>query len=319
MSIKEILQFIKETFENSLIALVKSIKSHIFTVKLDSNKVEIVNPFKLPKVVLTKEVNPINNKADIEKQTKELIVVLTKQINKINETLLKLAPKSKVEVSNLKDIPKPAETVRILNPQKSVSVTNFYEIQKELGKLKKAIESLKLDPKIVIPEIKVPPVYVPEIKQPPIKNEIVLDKLEKLISKDPKKYVPVRLSDGEKFYEALKEIEQVVSSSGGGRYAFQDTAGERTYGLVNLLRQLMVVSEERWGVNDTEKIGNTIYSGEEDVDGNWIVRKQVKTTGKTNITYATIKNNPTINNYQSAWEDKTELTFSSFSIAFALK
>jgi hypothetical protein len=318
MNVKEILQFIKTTFENITIGAVKTLKDHEYVVKLKSNRVEITNPLKLPKVFKTKEINPINNKQDIENQTKQLVKFLENQIDKLEKAMLDISKKDSVKITNLKDIPEAPKEIKVVNPQRVVSISNFFEIQKEIGKLKKAVEALKLDPKIIIPDIKIPNIRIPAIKQPEIKNEIILDKLEKLIGINPKEYVPVRLSDGEKFYEALKEIETIVSGGGGGKYAFQDTKGERTYGLTNILRQLMVVSEDRWGLNNSEKVGSITYTGEEDVDGNWIVRRITKAGSSISMAYATKKNNSNINTYTYAWGHRASLVYGRFSVAFKL-
>jgi hypothetical protein len=130
--------------------------------------------------------------------------------------------------------------------------------------------------------------------------------------------------DYQKLAETIgKEIAAMTVSTGGGgsggKYAFQDTQGNRGYGLTNILRQLSVVQEERWGINDTFKSGTITYSGEEDVDGNWIVRKITKGTGTVNMAYATVKNNPLVTNYTDAWDNRVTLTFNSYSIAFALE
>lgn len=318
MNIKQILEFIKKTLENNALAVVRSLKAHIFTVRLLSNKVEVTNPFKLPSIVRVRETNPYTATKDIQKQTDEYKKALVEQIKKVNLELAKLKPYSEVTITNLKEI-KPLESIRIKNPQRTVSINNFYEIQKELGKIQKSIKELKLDPKIIVPDVIVPEIKIPDIKQPEIKNNILLDQLEKLIGTNPKKYVPVRLTDGEKFYEALSELVETVSGGGGGKYAFQDTTGERTYGLVNTLRQLIVVNEERWGLNNSEKVGTTTYTGEEDVDGNWIVRKIVKTGSNIQMSYATIKNNPAITDYQDAWDDRATLEYGRFSVAFSLE
>lgn len=320
MNIKQVLQFIRTTLENNLVAAVRALQSHIYTVKLQSNKVEVTNPTKLPDTFKVREVSPINNRRDIEKQTTELVRALTDQVTKVNTELKKLAPKNEIKINNLKDIPKAPTTVKVANPQKTVSINNWYMIAKEIGKLQKAVEALKLDPKIIVPDIKVPDIYVPEIKQPEIKNKIILDKLEKLKSTNPKEYVPVRLTDGEKFYRAIEELTQTISGGGGGRYAFQTADGTRTYGLVNILRQLMVVQEERWGLNNSARTDNITYTGEEDVDGNWIVRRVEKDGSSVEMSYATKKNNPDISDYDEAWAARVSgLQYDRFSVAFALE
>ena len=58
--------------------------------------------------------------------------------------------------------------------------------------------------------------------------------------------------------------------------------------------------------------------GEADVDGNWIVRKVVKNGGHVSMSYATKKNNNTIETYTEAWDARTTLTYGLFSQAFLI-
>src|SRR5690606_15503234 len=152
MTIKEILEFIKVTLENNVIAGVKSIKEHIFTVKLQSNKVEVTNQKEFPKVQKTQEVKPIPVEKITQKQTKDIVSSLEKQVKILQKEIKNIKTYDKVQVTNLKDVPLQTE-VKVKNPQKTVSVKNFYEIQKELGKIQKAIEKLKLDPTITVPDV----------------------------------------------------------------------------------------------------------------------------------------------------------------------
>ena len=232
MNINEALQFLKVTIEQNAIAIVRALKSNIFTVKLSSNKVEITNPTKIPKQFDVKVVNSIDNKKDLELQTRQLNETLNKKFTELNNLVKTLYPKSEIKINNLGDIPKPLNEVSIKNPVKTVSISNFFEIQKEIGKLQKAIEALKLDPKIIVPEIKIPEIVIPKSKV-----EVILDKRETLISDDPKKSVPVRLTDGKKFYQALEEL--AIRSSGGAA-AFSDSTGIKQQALVDKDRHLQV-------------------------------------------------------------------------------
>jgi len=319
MNLKEILTFIKLTLENNVISAVKALKSHIYTVKLESSKVEVTNPTKLPKVFPVKEINPKN----YDKQLRELSNSVKTNIAKLSSELLKqlsslekvLKPYYEVKINNLKEIA-PFGKVQVTNPQKSVSITNLFELQKEIGKLKKAVESLKLDPKIVLPEFPVPQVNVP-VQKTPIVN-VDLSKLEEILgilSNDPKNPIAVRLSDGTSFYEALKEINTTLSA-GGGKYAYKNSEGEGLSGLVDENRHVMISGEDRWGLNNTEKVGNTTYMGQEDSQGNWLITKIVKSGSSVAMSYATHLNNDTINVYIYAWSHKVDLEFDRYSLAF---
>lgn len=329
MNIKEILQFLKITIENAIIALSKSIREHTFEVKLNSNKVEFTN--ELPKVFRVKEIEPQNNKKEIETSTSKLLKAIEVQSKTIIKELSKLTPHKLIEVTNLKDLPKPSNSVKVLNPQKSISVNNFYELQKEIGKFMKLVSGMKLDPKIIVPEIKVPDVYVPEIKIPTIKNEVVIDKLEKLISNKADKYVPVRLTNGKKFYEAVSELKDTIVTAGSSKsYAFQDTQGERTYGLVDSDRHLQVdvlnltsILQDiltkldtvggKWETVDEDNYSSTIIYMGQIKNGEWQF-KRIQTSGTVVSTrIANVSNNPLVTDYDTAFDNRTTLTYNKLS------
>lgn len=71
----------------------------------------------------------------------------------------------------------------------------------------------------------------------------------------------------------------------------------------------------RWWENDVEKIGEITYVGMEDNKPTWFVQKIDKTSGLS-IRYATIINNPTIDNYSDAWSSHTDLIYGTYSEAF---
>lgn len=321
MNIKEVLEFLKRTIEANFLALSQSLRGHVFTTRLESDKVEVSNPFKLPDIVRVQETKPISYKKDIQDSSDKVIKSFENQIKLLQKTLLTLTPSKSVEVSNLSDIPKPHQTIRISNPQKSVSVSNFYELQTTIGKFQKAVEALKLDPKIVIPEIKVPDVYVPEIKIPTIKNEIDLSKLEKILgilSKDPEKPLSVRLSDGKKFYKALEELNQTISGGGGKSYSFQDADGERTYGLVDEDQHVQVDVLSGYETNDVDLSDDPIrYECQENKDGEWLfVKIDPSNASLRSFRFATIKNNPTKHTYTQAYSSRKSLTYGYYSQAF---
>jgi len=203
-----------------------------FKGKYIHSKTAIKNPTKLPDTFKVKELNPVDNKKDIELQTKLLTKTLNDKFAELNNLIKTLSPKSEIIVSNLDEIESPSNEVVIKNPVKAVSITNFYEIQKEIGKLHKIVQSLKLDPKIIVPEIKLPEIVIPQSKA-----EVILDRRETLISDDPKKSVPVRLTDGKKFYEALEELS--VRGSGSS-HVFSNSEGVKQQALVNEQRNVQV-------------------------------------------------------------------------------
>jgi hypothetical protein len=329
MTIKEVLEFIKKTLEANVIAGVRAIKEHIFTVKLLSNKVEVTNPFRLPDTINTKEVSPVPVKDITEKQTKDIVSSFEKNVKALQKSIDSIKTYDTVSIKNIKDTPLIKE-VTIKNPQRTVAITNLYEVQKEIGKLKKSIDSLKLNPTITIPDVIVPPVKVPKFVVPEPKVTIDLSRLEELmevLTDDPKKPLSVRLSDGKKFYEAVSELKDtIVSAGGGGKYAFQDENGDRTYGLVDEDRhvQVDIVSggggelayEQKYVLNhvDNETIPDTVFLCKESSTGEWHFQR-IETTGIKVYSYASQKNNPTITNYTDAYNDRTTLSYGLFSEA----
>jgi hypothetical protein len=319
MNIKEILTFIKVTLENNVISAVKSLKEHIFTVKLQSNKVEVVNPTKIPAIVSVKVTNPSKyekNLKEISTTVEKSSLVLSKELIKGLANLEKLLKDNKqVSVSNLQDIA-PTHKIEVTNPQKTVSIKNFYEIQKELGKVKKSIDALKLNPTITVPDVIIPEINIPTINVPKTTVNISTDKMEELLSllsTDPKKPLAVRLSDGEKFYEALF---QAVSGGSSRSYSFQDENGDRGYGLIDEKKRVATSSEDKWGINDIENSGDIIIIGKEDSLGNWVIEKIVESGDVRSFTYATHMNNAIIASYSDAWSARSTVSYDYYSIAF---
>lgn len=308
MNLMQALEFIKVTLEQISIASVKAIKGNIFTVKLQDDKVTVKNPTKLPSVFKVKEINPVSTSKQTQEQTRQLIEAFNKKFNEVQNLLKTLTPKTEVTISNLDEIEKPSNEVFIKNPVKSVAISNVYEINKELGKLQKLVQALKLDPKIVIPEIKLPTINIPQSKA-----EVILDRRETLMGDDPEKYIAVRLTNGKKFYEALEDF-SIRASNASAAYVNKD--GIKTQGMVDSQNNVLTSQSDRFGLNHTYKSGGTTYLGQEDIEENWIVQKIVKSGGTITMTYATKKNNTTINAYTYAWSHRADLEYGRYSEAF---
>jgi hypothetical protein len=72
----------------------------------------------------------------------------------------------------------------------------------------------------------------------------------------------------------------------------------------------------KYGTNDIEQPSSTItYIGQEDSDGNWVIKK-LDTSSGTSFRYATAVNNPSITSYSDAWTNRATLTYGTFSQAF---
>jgi len=105
-----------------------------------------------------------------------------------------------------------------------------------------------------------------------------------------------------------------------GTTALQTTIVDETTGRKLKINADGSITSTDIGLNDTAKDGNTIYLGQEDRAGVWIVQKIVKSvvSGVTLNTfyYATIKNNPTEITYANAWSAHVSLIYGKFSEAF---
>ena len=240
MELKQILEWLKATIESNFTAAVVSLKQHIPTVKLESNKVEVTNPLKLPKQYAVKVLNPTK---DYSKELASLKADFVKSLDKVTSTILSIKPSNSVRINNVKDIviPEFPKEVKISNPQEKVTVIGLSTVTDGLSALKKAIEKL--------------PTSIPEGKEEvTVKNlkdlkesfaEIV--KAVKDIkpssftsvdmrSDDPTKSIPVRLTDGEKFYKAIEDF--VLNAN--RTYAYSNGKGERANALIDADRHVQV-------------------------------------------------------------------------------
>jgi hypothetical protein len=186
MTIEESLNYLLKQLETITTVAVQSVRSNIFKVTVGN----------FPKTQDVKGTVVVGNQKNVENKLEEI----TKAVRGIPSVTI---PKS-FEVSNFPKSEKivipefPAE-MTVKNPQKTVEVTNLETVTKELQKLGKQIEKMDVAPKVTVkaPQVKV------EAAKAPIVN---IPESEKLFSNDPKKYVPVRLTDGEEFYEAVNSV-----------------------------------------------------------------------------------------------------------------
>lgn len=239
MDIRKALDFIKLTIENSFTAAVRSLKQATFAVKLDSNKVEVTNPTVLPDEYKVR----ILDEKDYTAQLKVMRDYLVKSLDEINTSIQENGPQKEVSISNLKDIqipPAPNE-ITIKNPVKDVSVSNINKVVEALQSLKEVVSKL--------------PTKYPEAKdEVSIKNlrelsnifdgvktaiEGIKAPVQKVIdfrSSNPKEYIPVRLSDGDNFYNAIENLRVAAGRS----FSFSNESGARQQALVDGDRHVQV-------------------------------------------------------------------------------
>jgi hypothetical protein len=196
---------------------------------------------------------------------------------------------------------KPLETVEISNiddiTPKSIEINNFKDMAEFFEGYTKAIKENR-----------------------PIVN---ITKQDVVFPTSPKNPLPVRLSNGKQFIDALS-----VAMAGGSqdqRMTFTETGELRTTANIDMATEGLATEAtlakvntnlEEYGINNIDPVSAVLtYTGKEDKDGNWLVVKIDTTTG-TVITYATVANNPATATYASAWTNHLTLTYGIFSAAF---
>lgn len=218
------LLFIKTELERVARAIVKALQVSTFKVKITNPEVRVSN---LPK----------NQPVTVSNQIKldQTVSVLRQLIQEVKALKTELKPKGTVRVDNLKEIPQ----VKIPEYPKfpefpDLPELDTYEIE---NLLEEAIKELKeLPSKIKIPKTVIPPFpKIPEVKIPKYPGSMRIDNLSELIqalqSSDAKKYIPVRLTDGKKFYQALEDL-RVATTSGESKPFFLPN-GSKTQAALN--------------------------------------------------------------------------------------
>lgn len=309
--INQLVQNIIDTIFNTIVGVAKDFKKFLEETVL---KVEVSNPVKEVKVEGKVEVT--NNKP---------IINAIKGVGLAIQGLKKpIMSKKKVEVENFKDLkfpayPKPPafpREIKISNPQKEVEITNLQDFVDAVERVGEFVAKIKYDPRIEVnPEIKVPApvVNIPEGKPPVVNVEApdlsdikkLLDYWGNLGARNP---MPVRLSDGNKFYKALDKMGEIFAGSNFS--AFQTSNGSDARALLNGNKELRVTTSETWVINDVEEpTANLTYKGEQTLDGTWRLVKITTSTTTTSFRYATVKNNPNMETYETAWSNRASLSY----------
>jgi len=139
-----------------------------------------------------------------------------------------------------------------------------------------------------------------------------------IFSTDPKKYVPVRLSTGSKFYKAIEDL--IVSAA--SHYSFSQTDGKRQNALIDTDRHVQVdvltmpsiniptpvggaTSENqdplaKYKISDTDDDAEPNYFGFVTTDGKWYILKE------ENKTYRYIFGTE---DYSTNWTGRAGLTY----------
>jgi hypothetical protein len=325
-TVQKFTQSVIDSIQNSAVASVKSLKSHLFDVKVSN----------FPKDQTVSGKVSITNQAEISSEVKKLKKILLEFQNSVNK---KKFPKS-FEVSNFPDFPKPEsfpkslevsnfpQKIRIANTKDLASVKVKNQPTKELADLSNQVEALgklikaiKLDPKINVAPAEIPPINIPEpkveITQEFDPEEFSAIITQALYSKDPKEYLSVRLSNGEKFYEAISEL--VTLSSSGSSSSFRDADGNPQRALINSDGKVEIAQEKEleWEINDIlpDSGDSTITYICQEAGVDWRIKK-IEKDGDHNIyRYASAANNSDIDGYIDAYNNRESLTYTIKSLS----
>lgn len=222
----DIQTFFRTTIENTAKAVVSALKNGLFSVEVKN----------LPKVTeISGKVNVLNLKE---------IEISYQKIKEMFDDLKKNLPTT-VKVENFPEFP---EFPNFPEPEKfpdkiKTEVTNEITVKefKQLVGLtanisKKLDEFPKEYPKFPkFPEFPKIPAPIVKVEEKDFPSEIEISNLETLISKNPKAYVPVRLTDGEDFYESMAR-----SFGGAIIEPYSDNEGLPQKALVDKNRHLQV-------------------------------------------------------------------------------
>lgn len=140
-------------------------------------------------------------------------------------------------------------------------------------------------------------------------------------TEDPKKPVAVRLSDGNRFYNAISAVATAVGKSipfinkntGFAQEPVVDDDGNLQIDVV-----ATTDTDTKWGTNhiDDYTTADTTYIGKEKADGTWWIIKIDETGNFPVFTHASVTNNPTLTTYSTAWAARTTATYNIYESAF---
>lgn len=313
MPYKTILQFVQsviDSVQNTGIYIVKNLQQ----LQGKTYNVKVINP---------QEKVTVAGKVEVD-QTKVIAQVrnTTSAIRTLRETVKTL---KEVSVKNFPVYPKFPEikfptTIGINNLPKETKISNFEELSTQFVKITNAIERLKIVPKVEVKSptvtVKAPIVNIPE--QPkPIVNVLPpdLSKLTEIIeffnSLGVKNPLPVRLSDGKRFYTALEKMAEIYAGSSFS--AFQDNQGNDSRAMINRDHNIQVVSTDTWITSEVYTSGEYSYVCQETRDGEWRILRIISTAEYTPMRFATPVNNPTITSYGQAIADYANLEYGRIS------
>jgi len=274
--------------------------------------VKIQNPQKT--IGVTGSVK-VTNQADVEKQIKNIALAI-RELQKPLKNLKEVKVNNFPVAERFPKFPAFPTSFKVDNQPTEMKMSNVKEILIALQKLENSISELKLNPeiKVAAPVINVPKAEAPvvNVKAPIINVEKpdlsditkIIEFLTKLTSTNP---LPVRLSDGKKFYNALQHMADIYAGSSFS--AFQDATGVEARAMVDRNNNLLTTVNDTWGLNHSEEIADTTYLGKQSVSGEYRIIKIVDINGFQTLTYASIRNNQNTITYNDAWQNRGSLQY----------
>lgn len=222
----------------------------------------------------------------------------------------------------LKEISSRSESILLdLKSSKKSTSELGSSVESHLEALLKAVQSLKLNPKIEVkqPKIEIPApiVNVPEVKIPKYPTEMkmsnfdlgeVVTKLEELVTEiQYSTKQPVTVANPGEFPVSFS-IPSFVDVNGSIAQARLDASG------------FVIVSNSglaKYELEDKITDGSVTYLGYTDNQSNWYILKVTKGT-TASFRYASVENNPTKTLYSDAWSNYNSLTYGYYHEAFLI-
>lgn len=291
--------FFKTTVENTAKAVVSALKKGLFSVEVKN----------LPKVTeISGKVNVLNLKE---------IEISYQKIREMFDDLKKNLPTT-VKVENFPEFP---EFPNFPEPEKfpdkiktevtnEITVKEFKQLVGLTANISKKLDSFpKKFPEFpTFPEFPKIPAPIVKVEEKDFPTEIEISNLETLISKNPKAYVPVRLTDGEDFYESMARsfggaiIEPYSDDEGIPQKALVDN---KRHLQVDVLTMPEIVVPDEVKIIETEPTDTTKLNASvaisESVDGTVTTKTIVKTIGTDTYTKTVVTDSSDNSVIISSW------------------
>lgn len=82
-------------------------------------------------------------------------------------------------------------------------------------------------------------------------------------------------------------------------------------------RRVLTLEDDLYNVQNIEEVDPLTYIGSSESSGDWKMLKITASSATSQaFTYATIENNPTYTDYDTAWSSRASLTYQKFNQAF---